>query len=115
MGFLNPHALMALDSLRDFFDAPITVNNWLWGGPFSYRGLRPLDCSVGADYSQHRFGNAFDCDVSGVTAEEARVLILGAKDDFGIQHINCIEADVNWLHFDCRNIPYEDRIKIVYP
>lgn len=113
--FLNPHALMALDSIRELFDCPVTVNNWLWGGHFNYRGLRPKDCSIGADYSQHRLGNAFDCDVKGHTAEEVRETILASKDLFGIQHINCIEADVNWLHFDCRNIPYEDRIKVVYP
>jgi hypothetical protein len=113
--FLSPRALMALDSLRELFDAPITVNNWLWGGPFNFRGLRPKFCTVGSPYSQHRLGNAFDCDIKGVTAAEARLVILDSKNLFGVQHINAIEADVNWLHFDCRNIPYEERIKIVRP
>jgi hypothetical protein len=117
--FLNPTALQALDGIRDFFtelrgkDTPVIVNNYHSGGPFQYRGLRPLSCAIGAEYSQHRLGNAFDCDIKGVSAERARQIILEHKDDPRLAMITCIEADVNWLHFDCRNIP--DRIRIVHP
>lgn len=111
--FLNPLALQALDGIRDFFDAPVIVNNYHAGGRFQFRGLRPRFCSVGAEYSQHRLGNAFDCDVAGVSAEQVRKVILAHRDDPRFLFINCIEADVNWLHFDCRNIP--DRIRIVHP
>jgi hypothetical protein len=111
--FFNPQALRALDNLREFFGAPVTVNNYHTGGPFQFRGLRPRSCDVGADFSQHRLGNAFDCDIKGVPAEQARQVILDQPDHPQFALINCIEGNVNWLHFDCRNIP--DRIRIVYP
>ena len=110
--FFRPQALMALDGIREFFDAPVTVNNWQWGGPFRWRGLRLGSTIVGADYSQHKLGNAFDCDVREMTAEEVRQAILANKNDYRLQNINCIETKVNWLHFDCRNI--EDRIRLVH-
>lgn len=111
--FFNIVALKSLDGIRDFFDSPVTVNNWKYGGKFSYRGLRQRSCDVGAEYSQHRFGNAFDCDIKGVTAEEARDVIKAHRNDYRFQGITCLEEDVNWLHFDCRNVT--DRIKLVYP
>jgi hypothetical protein len=163
--FFNPQALRALDNLREFFAAPVTVNNYHSGGPFHFRGLRPRSCgngaelsqhirtldnlreffgaqvtvnngaefsqhiraldnlreffgaqvkvNVGAEFSQHRLGNAFDCDIKGVPAEQARQVILDQPDHPQFALINCIEGNVNWLHFDCRNIP--DRIRIVYP
>lgn len=111
--FLNPLALQALDGIRDFFDAPVTVNNYHAGGSFQFRGLRPRSCGIGAEYSQHRLGNAFDCDIAGVSADEARKVIMECRNDPRLLFVNCIEADVNWLHFDCRNIP--DRIRIVHP
>ncbi len=110
---LNPVALQALDGIRNYFDAPVIVNNYHSGGTFQFRGLRPKSCPVGAEYSQHRLGNAFDCDIAGISAEEARREILSNANDPRLYPINCIEADVNWLHFDCRNIP--DRIRIVTP
>lgn len=111
--FLNTTALQALDGLRDFFDVPVTVNNWHKGGPFQHRGFRPITCTIGGKYSQHRLGNGFDCDVQGIPAEAARERILAAKDDPRLRLITCIEARVNWVHFDCRNIA--DRIRIVTP
>jgi len=111
--FFNPIALISLDGIREFFNAPVTVNNWFWGGSLQFRGLRPVYCTIGATYSQHRFGNAFDCDVKGVSAEEVRKTIIDNKDHELLRHITCIEADVDWLHFDCRNIP--ERIKLVKP
>jgi hypothetical protein len=111
--FFTPGALLALDGLREHFGRPITVNNWHRRGPFQFRGFRPRSCATGAEYSQHRLGNGFDCDIQGVSAEEARQEILRHKNDQLLIHINCIEADVNWLHFDCRNIA--DRIRIVKP
>lgn len=110
--FLNPTALQALDGLRDYFGKPIRVNDWHKGGRFQYRGLRPRGCNVGGDYSQHRLGNAFDCDVIGLSAEEVRQEILSHLTDPRLELITCIERDVNWLHFDCRNV---ERIMTVKP
>lgn len=112
--FFRPEALEAIDDLRSFFGVPIIVNNWDEGGPFQYRGFRPRSCTVGAEYSQHRLGNAFDCDIKGVTAEEARKKILENQDNLKLMYITRIEDDVNWLHFDLANIDHEG-IQVIKP
>lgn len=111
--FLNPAALQMLDGLRDFFGCAVIVNNWHTGGPFQYRGFRSRFCNIGGDYSQHRFGNAFDCDIQGWDAEAVRQKILMNKDNPLLKNITRLESDVNWLHVDCANSP--DRIRIVRP
>ena len=112
--FFRPEALEALDDLRSFFGVPITVNNWHEGGSFQYRGFRPRSCTVGAEYSQHRLGNAFDCDIAGITADEARKRILDKQDDLKLMYITRLEDDVNWLHFDLANVAH-DGIQVIKP
>jgi len=75
------------------------ANDWFWGGNNQYRGWRPGDCFVGAEYSQHKFGRAEDLVPVECTVEEIRQDIK--KDEF--QYITCIEEGVPWLHFDVRN------------
>lgn len=111
--FFNTNALKALDGIREYFGTPVTVNTWKNGGNFEFRGLRPISSTLGATYSQHRFGNAFDCDIKGKTAIEVRTEILNNKNNELFKYINCLEANVTWVHFDCRNIT--DRIRVVYP
>ena len=108
--FFNSKALVALDNLRDFFRASITVNNWHIGGRFQFRGYRPQDCKVGAKLSQHRLGNAFDCDIKGYTAEEARQKILQNQNNPLLEKIMRLEGKVGWLHFDLK--PPNNRIHV---
>jgi len=110
--FFNPHILFSLDQIREYYGKPITVNTWFHGGEFSMRGLRPPTSNIGATYGQHRFGNAFDYDVKGLSAEQVRQDIIEHKDDL-FKYVTCLEANVNWVHMDCRNI--ENRIMLVYP
>ena len=109
--FLNPYALQSLDGIRNYFSRPVIANNWIFGGQSEWRGLRPSYCMIGATYSQHRFGNAFDIDVEGVEAEEVRQTIIRLKDNFLFQHINCLETGIHYIHFDCRNV--SNRILLV--
>ena len=109
----RPEALMSLDNIRSWFDRPVIVNNWASGGDLQFRGFRPFDCTIGARYSQHRFGGAFDFDVQGVTADEVRKVILDNEDHERFQYITCLEINVSWTHFDVRNIP--NRIRLVKP
>lgn len=110
--FFRPEALKMLDEIRRFYNRPVTVNNWKWGGSFQYRGFRPRSTSTGAEYGQHRFGNAFDLDVNGIPAETVRKDIIAHRDSY-FKGITCLEANVNWVHFDCRNV--KNRIMLVYP
>ncbi|MEH6347773.1 MAG: hypothetical protein V7785_21945 [Bermanella sp.] len=97
---LDERALKTLDQLREKF-GPITINDWSWGGSNEYRGFREPDCKIGAGYSQHRFGRAFDCQFNGVSAFEVRKQILSNPQDFPF--ITSLEMNVSWLHFDVRN------------
>ena len=100
----DPLALWTLDNLRDRY-GPLIVNTWSRG--LRYGGYRPLDCSIGAKWSQHKFGRAFDPKSSTVTADEMRKDILDMsfqkRQSVGLDHINRVEMSVNWFHFDTGN------------
>ncbi|MFH1623537.1 MAG: hypothetical protein ABID54_00085 [Pseudomonadota bacterium] len=93
------------DKIRQRYGKMI-ANTWYWKGEHQYRGWRPPDCRIGADYSQHRFGRALDLVSVETTAEEIRRDIKAGKtgsDGSIFQYITCIEDGVGWLHFDVRN------------
>ena len=111
--FFNPEALQALDDLRDFFNRPITINNWWDGkGSFQWRGFRTPEkaAELGAPHSQHALGNAFDCDIEGYDADEARKIIMANKDAENIKRIMRLEDKVGWVHFDLLKVT--DRIHL---
>ena len=99
--FLDDRILQVLYILRfEIFDAPITINN---GKNYTQRGLRCNRCqlvrSKSTPYlSAHVLGKAFDMDVKGYTADEARQKIKAnlAKFPFPIR----MESGVSWLHID---------------
>lgn len=97
---LDDRALKTLDILRDKFGS-ITVNDWSWGGPNQWRGLRTPDSKYYSTYSQHVHGKAFDCIFKEHTAEEVRTYIKEHRDEFPL--ITSMEDNVSWLHFDVRN------------
>ncbi len=111
--FFRPETLISLDNIRKHFQRPVWVNNWSIGGDFQNRGLRLSYSMVGDEYSQHRFGNGFDLDVQDMKAEEVRQEILIHKDAPLLIGIMCLETNISWVHFDCRNI--EDRIRLIKP
>jgi len=107
---LDDRILYTIDKLRIFFNKKIIINNWKWGGSFQNRGLRMFDSSVGAKYSQHKFGRAIDFDVDGLNANEVREYILKRTDIF--EYITAMEININWVHIDCRYLYNEERIKL---
>ena len=104
--FMDNRLLLTMQFLREVYGKPITVNNWSFARPgqkvFQFRGLRPPTCTIGATYSQHRYGRACDFDVHGMTAQEVREDILKNQDKEGYQFIQAIEMDVTWVHIDLR-------------
>ena len=62
---------MSLDALRSYYGKPIYVSSWDFDMKgHQYRGLRPLDCPIGAKNSKHKLGIAFD-----ITAEDTQDLL----------------------------------------
>jgi len=116
--FLNPLALQALDGLREFLNTPLIINNWANGGKYEFSGFRPRNCEIGAEYSQHRLGNAFDIKCVRYTPKEIVQKILDNKDHPLLKNINAVEdpeATPTWTHIDCRNVTDRERVKIVKP
>lgn len=113
---LDDRALEMLDALRERF-GPITVNTWAWGGGYTESGLRRAQTSTGAEFSQHKFGRAFDCKFDDVTPQKVSEYIQANPEKF--PYITTLEnTDFtqgtyrDWLHFDCRN---GERIRVVDP
>ena len=105
--FLDEKLIETLNVIREqILCAPMTVNNWHAGGNFTQRGLRCNICELvksktdaGKLYlSAHMLGKAVDCNVEGMTAEEARRLIIGHSErlPWPIR----LEEGVSWVHLD---------------
>ena len=103
----------------------IVVNTWHYGGSLQYRGFRPPQYQYGAKLSQHRFCNAFDCDIiikfnNGKQIEcdyvEIHAVINEYSDQFianGLTTLESPEDAPTWLHSDCRWIPDQKEILTV--
>lgn len=95
----DERVLYSADRIRKRYGKMI-ANTWYLGGRHQYRGWRPARCTIGAVYSQHRFGRAIDLVPVEVTAEAIRQDI---KNGENFRYITSIEDGVLWLHFDVRN------------
>lgn len=105
--FLDNKLIETLNVIREqILCAPMTVNNWHAGGNFTQRGLRCNICELvknktdaGRLYlSAHMLGKAVDCNADGMTAQEARRLIIEKQEllPYPIR----LEDGVSWLHID---------------
>lgn len=107
--FIDTRLIKVLDLLREHFNRPITVNNWLWGGNLQQRGLRANKDELVAnkeDYyiSQHCLGKAVDFNVKGLSAQDVYKEIVDNKDKFYlISRIENIKCTPTWVHIDCAN------------
>lgn len=97
------NALRMIDSIRGFYGVPATINNWHVGGDWHYRGFRPHDCKVGAKYSQHKFGRAFDMNLKGIPADQIRADMRSKTGSPTFMEVSACEDGVPWLHVDTRN------------
>lgn len=99
----DPSALLVLEQLRKDYGTTY-VNSWDSGGEHRYRGLRPLNCPVGAKNSRHKAGDGFDCTFKNHDTEKARrEVIAKAKAGHPVYGlIGAIELGTSWLHFDTR-------------
>lgn len=115
--FIRPEIIKLAEFYRSYFDAPVTVNNWYWGGGLQERGYRTPDTSTGSKYSQHKLGAAFDCNIQNVTPEEAREEILKHQYVFMSAGLTTLEDGAyapTWIHSDIRPTGL-DEILIVKP
>ena len=114
--FISGDLIKTLDALREHFNKPITVNNWLYGGSLEQRGLRANKDRIveeKKDYylSQHCLGNAVDFNVKGLSVKEVYDDILKNKHKFPyLKRIENIDKTPTWIHIDCANVESDDII-----
>jgi len=94
--------LITADWLRKRYGKAI-ANTWYWKGEHQYRGWRPGNCKIGAEYSQHKFGRALDLVFTEISAYDIRQNIFADPFHPDFEFITCLETNIDWLHFDCRN------------
>jgi len=95
------------------FNVPVTVNNWVTGGPFKSRGFRHPLSTVGSPLSAHKRGQGIDFDVQGMTADQVRAVILAEKEHIDFMFITRMEIGIAWVHIDIANVP--NRIQLFTP
>jgi hypothetical protein len=107
---LTPALLTFYTEIVDFMPkhfpgCEIVVNDFV---RYNYRGYRQENCDVGAQFSQHKKGNAIDFDVyvpygkykRRIPPEQIRTLIINNQSSFTT--LTRMEAGVNWVHGDCK-------------
>lgn len=103
--FIDRRLVILADFMRDFFGAPITINNWHTGGTLRFCGYRPPDTKTGGFLSQHKFGRAIDLDVQGMASQKVYETIIKNEKQFMIAGLTTME-DINstptWNHLDIR-------------
>lgn len=119
--FFDSRLLITIDRMREKLGKPMFVNNWDSGGEFDERGFRCLRCSIVkqaiADnkmyVSPHMTGQAIDFDVQGLLAEEVRQYII--KNGNLWPYPLRLEAGVNWVHMDTREIGNNQKVTLFNP
>ncbi len=109
--FFNPNIIKFINLLREDLGKPITINDWLWGGSFTQRGLRtnlsPMvkeKTNKGIMYvSAHVQGCALDFNVKDMSVKEVYNYIIKNYDRYKnyITRIENINSAPTWIHVDC--------------
>lgn len=103
--FLDQRILTIAQTLRTDLGKPITINNWAHGGQYKLSGLRPLNTTIGAKMSQHKFGRAIDVKVKDLTPPEIVQFIKDNESKYmgiGLTTIEKTAFTPTWTHLDCR-------------
>lgn len=117
--WIRPEVIAIDQFIRDRFNLPIAVNNWVKGGSRQQSGLRYPEASIGAGDSLHKFGCASDKSFVGVETWFYDEVRKDIKDNYhelykplGLTTIE--ENTATWLHTDVRNTKTTE-LKIIYP
>ncbi len=110
--------LWTMDMIHEYFNKPITINNWHINSNREWSGLRTNNSPYYSQYSQHSFGRAIDFLVKDIESSEVRKTILNNIDEEAFKYITTVEdfEDMSWIHIDCRILTdNQSRYLIVQP
>lgn len=102
--FVSAEIIKVADFIREYFNKPVTINNWHISGTYTESGFRMPNTDTGAKLSAHKRGCAIDIKMPGVDYDEIRKVILANEKEFMKAGVTTIEDGTStWLHVDCRN------------
>ena len=100
--FIDNRIIVIIETLREYYDKPILINNWHNNGVYLNRGLRDYSCKIGSPLSQHKLGKAVDLNVVGVDSDTVRADIIRNQSEVGFNLIKRLETNVAWVHIDVK-------------
>ena len=101
--FIDPAAVKIAEFMRARFGKAVIINDWKSG--LSNRGFRMPDTQTGGFLSQHKFGRAFDSNISGMAPQEVYDDIVNNFifwRNSGLTAVEDISFTPTWVHCDCR-------------
>ena len=99
--YFDIRILEVLERIREWVDAPMTINNWHRQGNRQWSGIRTPDSPYYSLGSAHSWGLAFDA-VGDWEPDDVRAAIL--SEQLMLPHPVRLELGVSWLHVDVMNI-----------
>lgn len=99
--YIDPRLIGTLNAIRDYVNAPMTINDYRFGGSRVSSGLRLPGSKYHSLYSAHSYGMAFDA-VGDFDYEALRKDIIEKGEEL-LPHPVRLEMDINWLHVDVMN------------
>jgi hypothetical protein len=101
--FLDNRVINVAEKLVELSGEKITCNSWASGGSLQFCGFRPLNCAIGASYSQHKFGRALDLHIVGLSGKQMFELVLAYSSSLIPLGLTAIERGCSsWIHVDVR-------------
>ncbi len=103
---IDPRMILLAQFIRTGIGKSITINNWFSGGKRVNSGLRTFTGTVGATWSQHRYGNAIDIQVAGITPEEVHEFLFKHEKTLiekgWLTTLEHLDDTPTWSHLDNR-------------
>ena len=93
-------SLFMLVTVREAWGKPLIINSKSKG--YQYSGYRPIDCSIGAKYSGHRFCLVFDAKDARMTLE-ANIELYNFLLEKG-EHLGVTELEDRSYTIDGKNV-----------
>ncbi len=105
--------------VREFFNKPVRVNTWHIRGELQYRGWRPKSCKIGAKFSDHKIGKAFDFNVVGLSDDYVKEQIMKNEDIFykaGVRRLEHKDFATTWTHLSVNDkVHHNGKINVFKP
>jgi hypothetical protein len=111
-----PLTLEGLETLREWVDESIIINDYKYGGSFINSGLRHPNFPLGSPLSAHYFMLAMDCKFKNRSVKDVQQDILNNQDAHPlITRMEDYRDTPTWLHVQFGLRPKNETIKVFRP